>query len=155
MRLTEFLSQEAIKVPLEGRSKEEVLRELVTVACRGAEPALQEYIQVTVLERERLMSTGIGHGIALPHGISTSAISFTAALGITARPIEFDAIDGEPVSLIFLLISDEEHINTKMRALARVSRLLHRDQFRTALERASSPAEAMQIITDEEARRSI
>ncbi len=155
MRLTEFLSPKVIKAPLEGTTKEAVLRELVMAACQDVEPAERNYVLHTVMQRERLMSTGIGHGIALPHGISTGAISFSAALGVAERPIEFEAIDGEPVSLVFLLVSDEESTNTKMRALARISRLLHREQFRTALAGCATESEAMQVIRDEESRRSI
>ena len=155
MRLTEFLAEPAIKVPLEGTTKEEILRELIDLVCREMDESDTEAIYQSVVERERVMSTGIGQGIALPHGWSSSPMDFTAALGIPAEPVDFDAIDGEPVTLVFLLLSDEANTNTKMKGLARISRLLHRMEFRMALAACTSPGEAMQVIIGEEARHCI
>jgi mannitol/fructose-specific phosphotransferase system IIA component (Ntr-type) len=155
MRLTEFLSLETIKVPLEGTTKEEILRELVGLTCRGAEETFCDDVYRTILEREWLMSSGIGQGIALPHGFWTHETPFAGSLGIPAQPIEFDSIDGKPVEIVFLLVCDEEHINTKLKALARVSRLLHREDFRQGLAASTSAEEAMRVIVDEEARHRI
>lgn len=155
MRLTEFLSSETVKVPLEGTTKEEVLRELVDLICRGGEEPFCEDVFRTIMEREWLMSSGIGQGIALPHGIWTHETPFAAALGIPAQPIEFDSIDGKPVEIVFLVVSDEEHTNTKLKGLARISRLLHREEFRQGLAASTSAEEAMQVIVDEEARHRI
>jgi mannitol/fructose-specific phosphotransferase system IIA component (Ntr-type) len=155
MRLTEFLSTPVIKVPLEGETKQEIVRELVELACRDLDESSVESVFRSVMERERVMSSGIGQGIALPHGFSPSSLSFAAALGIPARPVEFDAIDGRPVTMVFLVVSNEEHTNTKLKALARISRLLHRQEFREALATATTADEAMQVIVDEEARHRI
>jgi len=155
MRLTDVLSEQLIKVPLEGQSKLEILRELIDLACAEVDTDTRENILESVFEREGVMSTGIGQGIALPHGTSPRAMHFAAALGIPHQPVDFNAIDDQPVTLIFLLISDEKHINTKMKALARISRLLHRQEFRTALVSCTTAAGAMQVITDEEARHRI
>jgi mannitol/fructose-specific phosphotransferase system IIA component (Ntr-type) len=155
MRLTDFLSTPVIKVPLEGATKKDVVRELVDLVCRDADGAAAELVFQSVMERERLMSSGIGQGIALPHGFSPSSLSFGAALGIPLRPLEFDAIDRQPVTLIFLVVSDDAHTNTKLKALARISRLLHRQEFREALAASTSVDEAMQVIVDEEDRHRI
>jgi mannitol/fructose-specific phosphotransferase system IIA component (Ntr-type) len=155
MRLTDFLSPETIKVPLEGTTKKQVLRELVDLICRGAEEPFCEDVYKTVIEREWLMSSGIGQGIALPHGFWTHETPFAGVLGIPAQPIEFDSIDGKPVEIVFLLVCDEEHTNTKLKALARISRLLHREDFRKGLATSTSADEAMQVIVDEEARHRI
>ena len=79
MRLTDFLSPETIKVPLEGASKVEVLRELVELTCQGEEEQFRDAVLKTVMERERLMSSGIGQGIALPHGFWTSETPFAGS----------------------------------------------------------------------------
>jgi len=151
MRLTDFLSPETIKVPLAGATKEEVLRELVEVTCRGEDEQFCAAVLETIMERERLMSSGIGQGIALPHGLWTHEKPFAGSLGIPAQPIEFDSIDGRPVEIVFLLVCNEEHTNTKLKALARISRLLHREDFRTGLVTSTSTDGAMQVIVDEEA----
>jgi len=155
MRLTDFLSPETIKVPLDGTTKEEVLRELMELTCRGEEEQFCDAVLETILEREGLMSSGIGQGIALPHGLWTDRTPFAGSLGIPAQPIEYDSIDGKPVEIIFLLVCDEEHTNTKLKALARISRLLHREEFRKRLAACTLAEEAMQVIVDEEARHRI
>ena len=155
MRLTDFLSPQTIKVPLEGSTKEEVLRELVELTCRGEEEYFLDAVLKTVMAREGLMSSGIGQGIALPHGLWTHETPFAGSLGIPSQPLEFDSIDGKPVEIVFLLVCDEEHTNTKVKALARISRLLHREGFRHGLATSASAEEAMQVIVDEEARHRI
>jgi len=155
MRLTEFLSTPVIKVPLQGTTKNEVVRELVELICREAGEPSADLVFQSVMERERLMSSGIGEGIALPHGFSPSSLTFAAALGIPAMPLDFDAVDGQPVTLVFLVVTDEAHTNTKLKALARISRLLHRRQFREALAASTSADDAMGVIVDEEARHRI
>lgn len=155
MRLTEFLPETAVKVPLEGHTKEEIIRELVELVCREMSGLDTEAVYQSVVERESVMSTGIGQGIAIPHGWSSSPMDFTAALGIPDQPVDFDSIDGEPVSLIFLLLSDEARNSVKMKGLARISRLLHSREFRAALSSCTSPAQAMQVIAVEEAKHRI
>jgi mannitol/fructose-specific phosphotransferase system IIA component (Ntr-type) len=155
MRLTEILSESTIKVPLEGSSKEDLVGALVELLYPELEPAARAPILDSILERERLMSTGIGSGIALPHGNAPPGVSLVVALGIPATPVDFDAVDGEPVELVFLILCNQEKVTFKMKALARISRLLHREEFRRDLAGSSSPAEAMRVITEEEARHRI
>ena len=85
----------------------------------------------------------------------THETPFAGALGIPSQPIEFDSIDRKPVEIVFLLVCNEEHTNTKLKALARVSRLLHSEDFRKGLAASTSVEEAMQVIVDEEARHRI
>ena len=155
MRLTDVLSEATIKVPLAGGDKESIVRELIDVVRPGASRAAKDAVYQSVREREALMSTGIGEGIALPHGSIPAGSPFVVALGIPRSPVDFEAIDGQPVSLIFLLLSDEADNMLKMKALARISRLLHRAEFRVALASARSASEAMRVIVDEEARHRI
>jgi len=155
MRLTDFLSPETIKVPLEGTTKEEILRELVELTCRGEDEQFCDAVLDTVIEREGLMSSGIGQGIALPHGLWTHEIPFAGSLGVPAQPVDFDAIDGKPVNVVFLLVCDKEHTNTRLKALARISRLLHRKDFRMGLANSTSAEGAMRVIVEEEAQHRI
>jgi len=93
MRLTEFLSPQLVKVPLAGTTKSEVVRELAELVCQGATEEQIEAVYQSVMERERLMSSGIGQGIALPHGFSTGLADSAAGLGIPSQPVDFDAVD--------------------------------------------------------------
>jgi PTS system nitrogen regulatory IIA component len=155
MRLTELVTAEVIKVPLKGTTKRIVIRELLELCCPLAGPNEIEPVFRSIMERERLMSSGIGHGIAMPHGFSTGVTEFAASLGVASKPIEFDAVDGRPVSIIFLVVSDDDHTGDKLKALARISRLLHNESFRVALATSRSADEAMQVIADEEAQHRI
>lgn len=152
MRLTDLLSESTILVPLEGGTKEQVIRALVDLLYPDLEQGARATVLESILEREKLMSTGIGDGIALPHGTAPRGAELAVALGIPPRPVEFDAIDGQPVELVFLVLSDDRDLTPKMRTLARISRLLHRAGFRHELTRCTSAAEAMQVIVDEESR---
>lgn len=154
MRLTEFISEACIRVPLKARDKEAVVRELLATLPLTDEAALASTLD-SVMERERLMSTGIGHGIAIPHGTGPVGAPVAAALGVASEPLEFDAIDGAPVHLVFLVLSQEGQQVAGMRALARLSRLLHNDAFRKALHEARDAAEAMDAIRAEEGRHRV
>ena len=105
MLLSELLSIDRIKIPLESENKDDLLRELVSVAAAG-EPAREEVLRA-VREREAVLSTGIGHGVAIPHGKSSAVGDLRMAAGRAGSPVDFDALDGEPVSLFFLLVGPE------------------------------------------------
>lgn len=154
MRLTDFIDTSRIRAPLTATSKEEVIRELLDALPLPDETARQETLDA-VLERERLMTTGIGHGIAIPHGVGPVVEDVTAALGIAAQPLDFDAIDDRPVRLVFLVIANPATQGASMRALARLSRLLHNEGFRKTLCGCESPAEALAAIEAEEARHRV
>ena len=103
-----------------------------------------------VLEREKIMSTGIGDGIAIPHGKSESVIKLAAALGTQRRGVDFEALDGEPAYVFFLLVSPANVSGPHIKALARISRLLKNDDFKKRLVAAPTPEEIMSVIESEE-----
>ena len=105
--LSDLLSPERVKVPLVSQSKDDVLRELVQLAMPSAGDAALERIVKSVLDREKLLSTGIGSGIAIPHGRTGEVDSLILAAGVAPEPIEFDTLDGKPVSLFFLLLGPD------------------------------------------------
>ena len=154
MRLTEFLSPDRIKVPLVGKTKEDVVRELLDLIPMS-DPETRDRVFRAVLDREKFMTTGIGNGIAIPHGILKEGIALMGALGVTRDPVDFQAIDGKPVRLVFLLVSDETHLGRNMKALARIVRLLHREAFRKELTACTTPADMWGVIETEEARHKI
>ncbi len=149
MRITDLISESNIRVGLTAKTKQELILELIDVLPLSPD-SKRETVRA-VMEREKLLSTGIGDGIAIPHGIAPVPGEVVAALGITAAPVDFDAIDERPVRLVFLLVANEAHHDHHMRALARISRLLHREGFRQALLDSTSTSEAMNAIHSEEA----
>lgn len=150
MLLTELLTPERIKIPLEARSKEELLRELVS-AVTGSDREDHDDVLRAVREREAVLSTGIGHGVAIPHGKSAAVGELRMAAGRTREPIDFDALDGQPVSLVFLLVGPESAAGPHIKALSRISRIVRRDDVRDRLIAAGSADEFLQALQDAEA----
>ena len=148
MLLTDLLTIERIKIPLQARTKDEILRELVGVLGGAGENA---DILRAVREREAVLSTGIGSGVAIPHGKSPVVPSLIMAAGTTTSPIEFDSLDGQPVRLFFLLIGPETAAGPHIKALSRISRLVRRDDARDRLIGSKSAEEFFRALQEAEA----
>ena len=151
MLLSDLLSPERIRIPLTAHSKEELLRELVGVVTGSDRKEDREDVLRAVREREAVLSTGIGHGVAIPHGKSSAVDGLRMAAGRMAEPIEFDALDGQPVSLVFLLVGPESAAGPHIKALSRISRIVRRDDVRERLIAAQTPEEFLRALQDAEA----
>lgn len=152
MRIAEFLSQEAIIPDLRARDKEGILRELSAALVR-AHPSLKQERLVEVLrERERLGSTGIGEGVAIPHGKLPGLQQLLAAFGVSREGADFEAIDGKPTQLFFALIAPENSAGVHLKALARISRLFKSARFRAAILEAGSAEAIFTLVSQEDAR---
>jgi mannitol/fructose-specific phosphotransferase system IIA component (Ntr-type) len=148
--LSELLSIDRIKIPLESQSKDDLLRELVTVAAAPANQAAREDVLRAVREREAVLSTGIGHGVAIPHGKSSAVGDLRMAAGRAAAPVDFDALDGQPVSLFFLLVGPESAAGPHIKALSRISRLVRKDEVRDKLVAARTAQEFLDALKEAE-----
>lgn len=151
MLLAELLTAERIRVPLGARTKDAVLEELVELAARDHDASVRRAILSAVRERESVLSTGIGSGVAIPHGKTPVIDQLIVAAGIAGTPVEFDALDGKPVELFFLLIGPESASGAHVKTLSRISRLLRREPLRTALRAAKSADEFLGIVRSSEA----
>lgn len=149
MLLTELLSIERIKIPLESQNKDDLLRELVDVAAGPGAPDREDLLRA-VREREAVLSTGIGHGVAIPHGKSSAVNDLRMAAGRSAGPVDFDALDGEPVRLFFLLVGPESAAGPHIKALSRISRLVRKDEVREKLVAARNAAEFLDALREAE-----
>ena len=150
LKIAELLDPAAIVAELKGGSKNEVLAEL-TDALLAANPKLNRTEVLRVLqERERLGSTGIGDGVAIPHGKLRNIDRQLIAFGLSGRGVEFDAMDGKPARLFFLLIAPEEAAGAHLKTLARISKLLKGSQVRERLRDARDRQQIYRIITEEE-----
>jgi nitrogen PTS system EIIA component len=144
--LSDLLSPERVKVPLVSQSKDEVLRELVTLAMPSADEDVLERIVRAVLDREKLQSTGIGSGIAIPHGRTSEVEELILTAGVAPEPIAFDALDGKPVSLFFLLLGPDSAAGAHVRALGRISRILRHESVREDLSHAANAESFLQRL---------
>src|SRR5204863_8372185 len=138
MRLTEILKPQNIKIPLEARNKTDAIGELVKVLTASGDIADSKKVLDAVLEREATRTTGIGNGLAIPHGKCSGTPDLVMAIGKPGQPIDFQSIDGRPVSVIWMLTSPPEKTGPHIHALARISRLMTIDKFQQALRAAKT-----------------
>ena len=150
MTLIEILSGKSVIVGLKGRDKREILEELVDVLEVGEKISDREKVLEAVLQREEIMSTGIGHGIAIPHGKSEFVKELGGVLGIKSEGVEFDSLDGQPTFIFFLLVSPVDVSGPHIKALARISRLLKGEDFRQKLIACPDKDTAIKILAEEE-----
>ena len=150
VKITELLDPAAIVAELQGASKNEVLAEL-TDALLTANPRLNRSEVLRVLqERESLGSTGIGEGVAIPHGKLKNIDRQLIAFGLSDKGVEFDAMDGKPARLFFLLIAPEDAAGVHLKTLARISKLLKGSQLRERLSGVRDRQQIHRIIAEEE-----
>ena len=150
MILTQILQPSCIKAPLDSKDKEAAIEELVNVLADTGLLADRTEALEAVLAREETRSTGIGSGIAIPHGKCKAAKELVMAVGIAKDPIEFESIDNKPVQIIVLLVSPPDQTGPHIQALARISRLLLDVQFKGRLEKAATPEEVYSLISSKE-----
>ena len=150
MRLTEILKPQNIKVPLAAKTKAEAISELVDLLVASGDVKDGKKVLDAVLEREATRTTGIGNGLAIPHGKCNGVDHLVMAIGRPLAPIDFQAIDGRPVNLIWLLASPPDQTGPHIHALARISRLMTIDRFRQALAAAQTPQELYDAIVQQE-----
>ena len=150
MRLTEILEPGCIKVPLNGNDKQSAIFELVDLLHQAGKITNPDQVKDAVWQRESTRTTGIGHGLAIPHGKVGQVDHLLMAIGRPAEPIPFDAIDGRPVSLIILLVSPADQTGPHIQALATVSRMMTNESFRHAVRDAESAERVYQLIEEHE-----
>jgi mannitol/fructose-specific phosphotransferase system IIA component (Ntr-type) len=153
LRLSDLLTPNRIRVPLLAQNKEGVLRELVALALGGnggmGVGAGDEVFQA-ILERERQFPTGIGYGVAVPHGKTPALAHLVVVAGSTPAPVPYETVDGEPVRLFFLLAGPESQAGAHVKALSRISRLVRREPVRARLLGARTPDEFYRSLCEAE-----
>jgi len=152
MKLADLLSEEVIKIPLEGTRKEEIIEELVDLLVAAGKVEDKAKTLQAVLDRERVMSTGVGDGVAIPHGKAEGVKELAASFGKTKVGVDFQSLDDQPVRLVFMLVGPPEITGPHLKALSRISRLMHKRDFRERLLNAESPGEVLEAIAAEETK---
>ena len=152
MKLTDILVRDACQVDIRGKTKPEVLREL-SEALVAAVPGLDRAeLYAMLVEREKLGSTAMGDGIAIPHARIESLDRVLAVFGLSRGGVDFDSLDGQPTHLFFLLVAPGREGSAHLLLLARLSRLLGIDAFRARLREVGTTDELFRAIEEEESR---
>jgi PTS system nitrogen regulatory IIA component len=151
MKIVEFLRPEAVIASLSGQTAQAVLAELCRPLTATARADGQKLLE-TLLEREKLGSTGIGEGVAIPHGKVAGLPGLLASFGRSERGVDFRAIDGKPTHLFFSLFAPENSAGAHLKALARISRIFKNPAFRDAILKAPGAEEIYRLIEAEDAK---
>jgi len=152
MHLSELLNENSVSLSLKARDKESCIKELVHLLENAHRVDTRGEILSKVLQRESMMSTGIGNGVAIPHGKTRLLDRLVAACGVSNQGIDFESMDGEPATLFILLVSPESLRGPHVKALANVSRLLKEESVREALKKSGSNAEFLATLRGAEAQ---
>ena len=150
MNLRDILTEDDIQIPLTATSKNEIIKEMVEILFTNKKIQEKEKISQALFEREELMSTGVGDGVAIPHAKAEGITKISAVFGLTKDDVDFQSLDSKPVRIIFLLIGPINQPGPHLKALSRISRLLHQAEFRKKLILSGNPKEALRTILDEE-----
>jgi PTS system nitrogen regulatory IIA component len=150
--LTELLTPDRVLVPLSARDKSGVIAELARHLIDQSGGSYEEVLEA-VEEREAVLSTGIGFGVAIPHARSSAVSELTLVCGVSPEPVPFDSIDGEPVRLFFLIVGPESSAGQHVKILSRIARLVRHENLRDRLRDAKTPDEFYNALLDAEADR--
>jgi fructose-specific phosphotransferase system IIA component len=150
MKVLDLLNKNFIIPDLQGQTKEEVINELIDLFKKDPRVIDLGKIRDAVLEREKIMSTGVGKGFAIPHGKTNAINDILAAFGKSNKPIEYDSLDGRPVNLVFLLVGKDNLVSKHIKLLSRISRMMNKDEFREKLINATTSEEILEIFKKEE-----
>lgn len=150
MELTEFISPQLVRLELSSAKKVDAIKELIDLLDGAGCLTDADAFFKSVLEREKVGSTGIGKGIAIPHSRTAAVREVVVAIGRSKSGIEFDSLDNRPVHLIFLIAAPIESGGLYLKALARLSRLLRYQEFRNELMEAKTVEEVINVISSEE-----
>jgi len=150
MKVSELLKPEFVIADLKGETKEDIINELIDLFKSDNRVEDVEKVRTAVIEREKVMSTGVGKGFATPHGKTHAVNEIVGAFGRIKDGIDYESLDGNPVNLIFLLVGKDNLISTHIKLLSRISRLMNKDDFRHRLLEAKDEKEIINLFTEEE-----
>ena len=151
MKISDILTENLVVSGLEGSSKDDIINAMVDLIGISQKVQDREKVRQAIFDREKLMSTGVGNGFAIPHGKTDAVTDIVAAFAVTARPIDYQSLDEKPVRLVFLLVGKDSMVGPHIKLLSRISRLMNKDQFRNQLLNLKTPREIMELFRQEEA----
>ena len=151
MKISDILEESLVVPNLPGKSKEEIINAMIDIVARSPKVLDKDKIRSAILEREKIMSTGVGNGFAIPHGKTDAVTEIVAAFGITAEPINYQSLDDKPVRLVFLLIGKDNLVGPHIKLLSRISRLMNKEEFRNKLLELKTSREVLETFRQEEA----
>jgi fructose-specific phosphotransferase system IIA component len=151
MKITDILTEQFVRTNLPGSTKDDVLNAMIEIASTSERVTDKEKVRNAILEREKIMSTGVGSGFAIPHGKTDAVNDIVGAFAVTSQPIDYKSLDEQPVRIIFLLVGRDNMVGPHIKLLSRISRLMNKEDFRNKLLAAVSPSQILDLFKQEEA----
>lgn len=154
MKISDILEEKLVVTNLSGNTKDDIINKLVDIVSQSPRVLDKEKVRAAIFEREKIMSTGVGNGFAIPHGKTDAVADIVAAFGVTAQPIPYQSLDEKPVRLVFLLVGKDNLVGPHIKLLSRISRLMNKEEFRNRLLETKTPQEIIATFKNEEANYS-
>lgn len=151
MKISDILTDDMVVTGLEGGGKEEIINAMIDLVARSPKVLDAERVRNAIFEREKIMSTGVGNGFAIPHGKTDAVSDIVAAFAVTAEPIDYESLDEKPVRLVFLLVGRDNMVGPHIKLLSRISRLMNKEDFRRRLMELDTPRAILELFRQEEA----
>ncbi len=151
MNISDILTENLVLTELGGKTKEEILNAMVDLVALSPKVKDKERVRTAIFEREKIMSTGVGNGFAIPHGKTDAVADIVAAFAVTANAIDYQSLDEKPVRLVFLLVGKDNLVGPHIKLLSRISRLMNKEEFRKRLLELKTPKEILETFKQEEA----
>ncbi|HAV92215.1 TPA: PTS sugar transporter subunit IIA [candidate division WOR-3 bacterium] len=148
--LYELLNESLVRSDLKSASKSDVIDELAEILVSNEIIKDKVSLMDKLVEREKIETTGVGHGIAIPHARTETVNGLALCFGVSREGIDYDALDGKPVNIFFLIVSNEENKNRYIQLLARISRICRKDSFREKIMNSETEKEIISIFREEE-----
>jgi fructose-specific phosphotransferase system IIA component len=151
MKISDILTEDLVRTGLEGDTKDDIIDAMIDLVATSPKVRDKEKVRAAIFEREKIMSTGVGNGFAIPHGKTDAVTDIVAAFAVTAKPIDYESLDEKPVRLVFLLVGKDSLVGPHIKLLSRISRLMNKEEFRKRLLELGTPKEVIETFRQEEA----
>ena len=151
MKISDILTDDLVMTGLQGKTKDDVIDAMIDLVAASPKVLDKEKVRKAIFERERIMSTGVGNGFAIPHGKTDAVTDIVAAFAVTAEPIDYQSLDEKPVRLVFLLVGKDNLVGPHIKLLSRISRLMNKEDFRKRLLEQKTSREIIDMFRQEEA----
>ena len=146
MKISDILTEDLVVTGLEGKSKDEIINHLIDLVSASPKVLDREKVRKAIFEREKIMSTGVGNGFAIPHGKTDAVTDIVAAFAVTSEPIDYQSLDEKPVRLVFLLVGKDNLVGPHIKLLSRISRLMNKEEFRQRLLEQRTPHDILDLF---------
>lgn len=148
MNIIDILSENTISFNVEAKNKEQLLDEMMELVSKSSKVLDKDKAKKEILQRESIMSTGVGKGIALPHAKTNTVTDSIGALAVLKNKVDYNSLDSKPVDIVFLLLGKEKNVGTHLLLLSKISRLMNNEEVKQKIKNAGTPDKVLEIFNE-------